>query len=87
MYESSVFVEIPGRLARILLELGDKHGEETDAGLLIDLKLSQYDLGTLIGASRESVNKLLKTWEGQVIVEVQSGKVTLTNLPVLEALT
>ena len=87
MYESSVFVEIPGRLAKKLLELGEKHGVETDAGLLIDLKLSQYDLGTLISASRESVNKLLKTWESQGLVEVQSGKVTLANLPVLEALT
>ena len=86
LYESSVFVEIPGRLAHKLLELAEQHGVESDAGILIDLKLSQYDLGTLISASRESVNKLLKSWEKQGIIKIGKGKIILTDLPVLEAL-
>ena len=86
LYESSVFVEIPGRLAQKLIELGEQDGVESEHGLLIDLKLSQYDLGTLIGASRESVNKLLKTWESQGIIQVSRGKIILIDLPVLEAL-
>ncbi len=86
LYESSVFIEIPGRLASKLLELGEENGTETDEGVQIDLKLSQYELGTLINASRESVNKQLKTWEKQGIIKMRHGKIFLLDLPVLEAL-
>jgi CRP/FNR family cyclic AMP-dependent transcriptional regulator len=86
LYESSVFVEIPGRLAARLLELADEHGKEVEGGRLIDLKLSQYELGTLINASRESVNKQLKAWEGQAIIELRQGKILLADTEVLEAL-
>lgn len=86
LYESTVFSEIPGRLAARLLELADEHGEETDAGILIDLKLSQYELGTLINASRESVNKQLRAWEEQGIIEMRKGRILLAEPQVLEAL-
>jgi CRP/FNR family cyclic AMP-dependent transcriptional regulator len=86
LYENSVFIEIPGRLAGKLLELGEENGTESDGGIQIDIKLSQYELGTLINASRESVNKQLKTWEGQGIIEMRRGKIFLADLPVLEAL-
>ncbi len=86
LYESSVFIEIPGRLASKLLELGEEYGTETENGVQIDLKLSQYELGTLINASRESVNKQLKTWESQGIIQIRRGKIILTEVAVLEAL-
>lgn len=86
LYESTVFSEIPGRLAARLLELAGEHGEATDAGTLIDLKLSQYELGTLINASRESVNKQLKAWEEQGIIKMCKGRILLTEPQVLEAL-
>ncbi len=85
LYENSAFIEIPGRLAGKLLELGEENGTESDGGIQIDLKLSQYELGTLINATRESVNKQLKTWEGQGIIEMRRGKIFLADLPVLEA--
>jgi CRP-like cAMP-binding protein len=86
LYEASVFVEIPGRLAARLLELAEEYGEELEDGTLIDLKLSQYELGTLINASRESVNKQLRAWEAQGIIDVRQGKIQLLDQAVLEAL-
>jgi CRP/FNR family cyclic AMP-dependent transcriptional regulator len=86
LYESSVFVEIPGRLAACLLELADEFGQEVGGGTLIDLRLSQYELGTLINASRESVNKQLKAWESQAIIVLRQGKILLAEMEVLEAL-
>lgn len=86
LYESSVFIEIPGRLAGKLLDLGAEDGTPSDDGILINLKLSQYEIGTMINASRESVNKLLKSWESQGIIRNQGGKILLVDLPVLEAL-
>lgn len=86
LYESSVFIEIPGRLAAKLLELADESGIEQDGGILIDIRLSQYDLGTLINASRESVNKQLKSWEAANIIELRSGKIFIREPDLLEAL-
>jgi CRP-like cAMP-binding protein len=87
LYESSVFIEIPGRLAAKLLELADEHGTETgDGGIQIELKLSQYELGTLINATRESVNKQLNTWQKQGIVEMRKGRIYLARPEVLEEL-
>jgi CRP-like cAMP-binding protein len=86
LYESSVFIEIPGRLAGMLLDLGEEHGTESDGGIQIDIRLSQYELGTLINASRESVNKQLKTWESQGIIELRRGKIFLADVAVLEAM-
>ena len=87
LYESSVFVEIPGRLAGKLLELGEEHGKPCSEGTRIALKLSQYELGTLINASRESVNKILKSWEAKKIIRIEKGEITLLDVSVLEALT
>lgn len=86
LYESSVFIEIPGRLAGKLLELADESGVEMDDGVLIDIKLSQYELGTLINASRESVNKQLKAWESGDIIELRGGKIFIREPELLEAL-
>ena len=86
LYESSVFIEIPGRLAGKLLELAHEHGTESDDGIQIELKLSQYELGTLVNASRESVNKQLKAWQSQGIIDIRHGKIFVAEPEVLEAL-
>jgi CRP-like cAMP-binding protein len=86
LYESSVFIEIPGRLASRLLELAGEYGVEADGSILIDLKLSQYELGTLINASRESVNKQLKTWQAQDIIAISGGRIEIREPELLEAL-
>lgn len=86
LYEDSVFIEIPGRLAARLLDLAAEHGVETGEGLLLDLKLSQYELGTLINASRESVNKQLKAWQSQGVIRIVDGKVLIPAPHLLESL-
>jgi CRP/FNR family transcriptional regulator, cyclic AMP receptor protein len=59
LIEDASFLDVPGRLAKRLLDLADRHGVETVHGLEIALKLSQSELAAMIGASRESVNKQL----------------------------
>jgi len=86
LYENSVFIEIPGRLAARLLDLAGEHGVETPEGLLIDLKLSQYELGTLINASRESVNKQLNAWQHQGLIRISDGRLLIPEPHVLESL-
>ena len=54
-----VFADVPGRVAKALIELGIKFGEKKSDGLLVHHDLTQEELAQLVGASRETVNKAL----------------------------
>jgi CRP/FNR family transcriptional regulator, cyclic AMP receptor protein len=47
------------RLARVLLQLSEKYGEEVPNGTLINVRLTHEDLANLIGTSRETVTTQL----------------------------
>ena len=49
----------PGRVAKALLDLADRFGQQTDEGLQVHHDLTQEELAQLVGASRETVNKAL----------------------------
>lgn len=51
------------RLAKVLLELSEKHGEEVSTGTLITLRLTHEDLGNLIGTTRETVTAQINRFE------------------------
>jgi len=79
LYQDSVFLDVSARLAKFLLNTSIEGDELGEGQRLIDFHLSQYELGTLINASRESVNKQLRDWESQGMVELNKGKITLLD--------
>jgi CRP-like cAMP-binding protein len=68
-----------GRLLHILLLYNEQFGEELEAGkrYLLDLSLDQADLASLVGIRRERVNRLLREWHAQGLLEYQTGKIIL----------
>lgn len=79
LYQDSVFLDVSSRLAKFLLSASIDDHNPGSGQRLMDVQLSQYELGTLVNASRESVNKQLRDWEEQGIVDVNKGKITLLN--------
>jgi CRP-like cAMP-binding protein len=55
-----VFRNLRSRMAHILLELAEDFGRDEAGARLIDLPLSQQDIATLVGATRQSVNACLR---------------------------
>ena len=51
--------DVPGRLARLLLQLGQQFGSQNDGAIYVSHDLTQEELAQLIGASRETVNQAL----------------------------
>jgi CRP-like cAMP-binding protein len=86
LVEDTQFRNLPGRLAKRLLELGERYGAAGPDGLRIELRLSQAALGTLVATSRESVNKQLRAWADAGLVSTDHGIVTLRDPPALEEL-
>ena len=61
--EDIILVDLPTRLGRLLKRLSSEYGVPIRTGMRIEVRLSQKDLSTLVGASREKVNKQLRLWE------------------------
>jgi CRP-like cAMP-binding protein len=83
--EDTVFLPAEPRLARALLRLAAMDPKPGRVGLVIDLGLSQSDLGELTGLARESINKLLGAWRDQGTIVLDGRTVTLVDLPALRA--
>jgi CRP-like cAMP-binding protein len=80
------FLDVRRRLARMLHRLVMQHGRTMNGGgVRIDLHLSQEDLGNLICATRESVNKHLKAWEDEGWLSVAQNGLVIHQLDILEA--
>ncbi len=85
--EDATFLEVPGRLAKQLLRLADKYGRNIGSGAVrIELKLSQQELGDLVGVTRESINKQLRGWVAEALVEHQDGRLVLLQVDALREL-
>lgn len=79
-----VFLDLHGRVAKLLVNLALDRGIETDNGLELDLHLTQTDLAGLVGGSRQSVNQILKSFESRGSVEMLGRKMVVKNLDQLK---
>lgn len=83
-----VLSDVPGRLAHLLLSLGERFGEPDErGGLRVVHDLTQAEIARVVGASRESVNKALSDFEHRGLVSVRNGTVVLHNIDKLRART
>jgi len=84
LYQDTVFLDVSARLAKFLLKLSQPLSLDEDGSRALKVELSQYELGTLINASRESVNKQLREWESKGVIEMNGGRTILLNVDYLE---
>ena len=84
--EEIALFDLPVRLARLLVKLAADYGRPVEGGTRIDLKLSQRDLATLVASTRESVNKQLRLWTRDGVLDQQEGYMVLRAPAALHAL-
>ncbi len=75
-----VFSDVPGRVAKALMELGEKFGEVTTEGLLVTHDMTQEELAQLVGASRETVNKALADFAQRGWIRLESRQVLILDV-------
>jgi CRP/FNR family cyclic AMP-dependent transcriptional regulator len=75
--EESMLQPLPVRLARRLCALASDYGSE--------VHISQEQLGVVVGAARESVNRQLQLWRKDGILDLQRGRILLQNMGKLTA--
>ncbi len=79
LIQDATFLDVPARLARILLELASQPGnaELPPPGAVIPDRMKQGELASLVGATRESINKWLGSFEKQGLISYDKGQITL----------
>lgn len=75
-----VFSDVPGRVAKALIDLGDRFGKTSAEGLLVNHDLTQEELAQLVGASRETVNKALADFAGRGWLKLDGRSVLITDV-------
>lgn len=77
MVEDLIFLDVYGRVAKKLLELADAHGTRVDDGVRIDVRLTQQEIASMVGASRESVNKVMGYFSDKKYISTDKHRITL----------
>jgi len=79
LIQDATFLDVPARLARVLLELAGQpgDGELPPPGAIIPDRMKQGELASLVGATRESINKWLGSFEKQGLISYDKGQITL----------
>ena len=74
-----VFSDVPGRVAKALLDLGERFGVPVEGGVSVTHDMTQEELAQLVGASRETVNKALADFAARGWIRLESRSVILND--------
>ena len=75
-----VFADVPGRVAKAIMDLGERFGVMKEDGLHVNHDLTQEALAQLVGASRETVNKALADFAARGWVKLEPRAVLVTDV-------
>lgn len=79
-----VFSDVPGRVAKALLDLADRFGRTADDGVHVHHDLTQEELAQLVGASRETVNKALADFASRGWLRLEPRSVVIMDVDRLQ---
>ena len=72
-----------GQVAGLLLEWAAR-GQQSERGIQISLALTREEIAHCIGTTRESVNRILHTFQQRLIIDAQGSILTILDLAALE---
>lgn len=74
-----IFTDVPGRVAKTLLQLANRFGQQEGGALRVNHDLSQEEIAQLVGASRETVNKALATFAHRGWIRLEGKSVLIVD--------
>jgi CRP/FNR family cyclic AMP-dependent transcriptional regulator len=78
-FSEAAFLDVPGRVARKLLDLAAAHGQKTPDGIRIEMRLTQKTLAGMVAASRENVNRALSRLAARGDIVQRAGYITVVR--------
>lgn len=75
-----VLLDVPGRVAKLLLRLADEHD-----GMHITRRVTHHTMAQMVGSSRETVSRTMRDFVEHGLIEVSRKMITIRNRAALEA--
>jgi len=79
--ESLSFLDVQGRVARLLLDVAQKEGVEVPEGLQIPLPYTRQEMANIVSTSRETLTRVLKNFERLRYLRLMRRKAIILNAP------
>lgn len=82
LLEDVCFLNISTRLAKRLIELAATYGRQKEGEdiVQIDLRLTQKDLASMVGVTRESINKEMRVLRERNLISTRENMIQILNL-------
>ena len=74
------------RVCTVLLALSEKFSVETDDGLLLDLKLTNEELASFVGVTRQFMNSVLQDLQGKGLISLRRRRIIIRDRKMIESL-
>lgn len=74
-----VFLDLEGRVAKLLVGLAEERGTSLEENTVLDLALTQRDLASMVGGSRQSVNHILHALQSRGFLELHGREVLIVE--------
>ena len=84
--EDVMFRHLESRVAKALLQLVESVGLRALHSPSVELHVSQRELGSMAGGSRESVNKILQNWHRRGLIDLSKGSIIIRDVEAVERL-
>ncbi len=79
-----IFRDVHTRLAHLILDLSNKYGREHKRGTLIKVKLTHYDIASLIGSTRETTTVCLNDLKREGLIDILGKRILILDMPALK---
>lgn len=77
LLEARMLHHLPERLAKALLDLCESAGSDCPPGARLELPLRQKVFASMLGTSRETLNKQLHAWANDGLIRIRRGSIII----------
>ncbi len=77
--EDLAFRNVRARVAHVLLELGEDFGIPEPGGLALDIHLTQAELATLVGTTRQTANTVLQELDHEGLIKLRNRRIVIVQ--------
>lgn len=79
--ESLSFLDVQGRVARLLLDVAGKEGTQVADGIEVSLPYTRQEMANIVSTSRETLTRVLKNFERLKYIRLLRRKAIILNEP------
>lgn len=79
--------DVPGRVASLLLRVGEEYGERDDRGIRLAFRLTHKDLAHMVGSTRETVTTIMSRFRDDGLIAVEHKTVIILDRERLSTIT